>query len=62
MENSLIFYQILSNSSLRKYLEISVENFHVDIGLGGGVGTLYNGLYRDGFTALPFAGFRHMKE
>ena len=36
MENSLIFYQILSNRSLRKYVEISLENFYVDIGLGEG--------------------------
>ena len=36
MENSLIFYQILSNRSLGKYVEISLENFYVDIGLGEG--------------------------
>ena len=37
MENSLIFHQIVSNSSLRKYVEISLENFYVDIGLGKGL-------------------------
>ena len=31
-ENGLIFYQILSTHSLRKYKEISVENLYVDIG------------------------------
>ena len=27
-----IFYQILSTSSLRKYIEISLENWYVDFG------------------------------
>ena len=30
-ENALIFYQILSTHSLRKYIEISWENLYVDI-------------------------------
>ena len=29
---SLIFYQILSTHSLRKYIEISLESLYVDIG------------------------------
>ena len=32
---SLIFYQILSTNSLRKCMEISLENLYVDIGLKG---------------------------
>ena len=32
-ENALIFYQILSTDSLRKYIEISLENLYVDIGI-----------------------------
>ena len=34
MNNDLIFYQILSTTcnSLRKCIEISLENFYVDIG------------------------------
>ena len=32
MNNDLIFYQILSTNSLRKCMEISLENFYVDIG------------------------------
>ena len=33
---ALIFYQILSTHSLRKYIKISVENLYVDImGLKG---------------------------
>ena len=32
MNNDLNFYQILSTSSLRKCIEISLENFYVDIG------------------------------
>ena len=34
MNNDLIFYQILSTrrNSLRKGMEISLENFYVDIG------------------------------
>ena len=34
MNNALIFYQILSTTcnSLRKCIEISLENFYVDIG------------------------------
>ena len=31
-EKSLIFYQILSTNSLRKCIEISLENLYVDIG------------------------------
>ena len=31
-ENALIFYQILSTNSLRKCIEISLENLYVDIG------------------------------
>ena len=31
-ENALIFYQILSTYSLRKCIEISLENLYVDIG------------------------------
>ena len=31
-ENALIFYQILFTNSLRKCMEISVENLFVDIG------------------------------
>ena len=30
-ENALIFYQILSINSLRKSMEISLENLYVDI-------------------------------
>ena len=29
-KNALIFYQILSTHSLRKYMEISLENLYVD--------------------------------
>ena len=32
MNNDLIFYQILSTNSLRKCMDISLENFYVDIG------------------------------
>ena len=32
LENALIFYQILSINSLRKCMEISLENLYVDIG------------------------------
>ena len=32
MNNALIFYQILSTNSSRKCIEISLENFNVDIG------------------------------
>ena len=32
MKNSLIYYQILPTYSLRKSMEISLENLHVDIG------------------------------
>ena len=31
MENALIFYQILSTNSLRKCMEISLENLGADI-------------------------------
>ena len=31
-ENTLIFEQILSTNSLRKCMEISLENFYVDTG------------------------------
>ena len=31
-ENTLIFYQILATHSLRKCIEISLENLYVDIG------------------------------
>ena len=31
-ENGLIFDQILSTHSLRKYIEISLENLYVDFG------------------------------
>ena len=31
-ENALIFYQILSTNSRRKYMEISMDNLYVDIG------------------------------
>ena len=31
-ENALLFYQILSTHSLRKCIEISLENLYVDIG------------------------------
>ena len=31
-KKSLIFYQILSTNSLRKCMEISLENLYVDIG------------------------------
>ena len=30
-ENALIFYQILSTTSLKKCIEISLENYYVDI-------------------------------
>ena len=30
-KNPLIFYQTLPTSSLRKYMDISVENFYLDI-------------------------------
>ena len=33
MENSLIFCQILTTDSLRKCMEISMENLYVDIGI-----------------------------
>ena len=33
MENSLIFCQILPTDSLRKCMEISMENLYVDIGI-----------------------------
>ena len=32
MNNDLNFYQILSTNFLRKCIEISLENFYVDIG------------------------------
>ena len=32
MRNVLIFYQILSTHTERKYIEISLENLYVDIG------------------------------
>ena len=32
METALIFKQILSTNSLRKCMEISLENLYVDIG------------------------------
>ena len=31
-ENALIFYQILSTNSLRKCVDISLENLYMDIG------------------------------
>ena len=31
-KNALIFYQILITNSLRKCMEITMENFNVDIG------------------------------
>ena len=31
-ENALIFYKILSTNSLRKSVDISLENLYVDIG------------------------------
>ena len=31
-KNALIFYQILITNSLRKFMEITMENLHVDIG------------------------------
>ena len=31
-ENALIFYQILSTNSLRKSVDISLENLYMDIG------------------------------
>ena len=38
---ALIFYQILSTHSLRKYIKISLENLYVDImGLKGLIGAL----------------------
>ena len=37
---ALIFYQILSTHSLRKYIEISLENLYVDMGLKGLSGVL----------------------
>ena len=44
---ALIFYQILSTHSLRKYIKISLENLYVDImglkGLKQGLGQLRNG-------------------
>ena len=35
MENSLIFCQILPTDSLRKCMEISMENLYVVLGLNG---------------------------
>ena len=32
MNNDLTFYQILSTNFLRKCIEISLDNFYVDIG------------------------------
>ena len=32
VKKALIFYQILSTNSLRKCMEISLENLYVDIG------------------------------
>ena len=32
MENALIFKQILSTNSLRKYMETCLENYYLDIG------------------------------
>ena len=32
-ENALIFYQILSTNSLKKCMEINLENLQLDIGL-----------------------------
>ena len=37
---ALIFYQILSTHSLRKYIKISLENLYVDMGLKGLSGVL----------------------
>ena len=31
-EHALIFYQILSTNSVRKFMETSLENLYVDIG------------------------------
>ena len=31
-ENALIYYKILSTNSLRKFMEISLENMYVDTG------------------------------
>ena len=39
-ENALIFYQILSTSSLRKPMNISMENLYVDIGAQWGENSL----------------------
>ena len=36
-KKALIFYQILSTHSLRKYIEISLENLYVDIGANKGL-------------------------
>ena len=35
MENTLIFYEILSTNSLRKCMETSLRNLYVDIGAEG---------------------------
>ena len=37
---ALIFYQILSTHSVRKYIKISLENLYVDMGLKGLSGVL----------------------
>ena len=55
MENSLkqIFKKICGDQS---------GEFLCGYWAGGGVGTLYSGLYREAFIGVPLAGFRYMKE